>query len=225
MKVLYVILVSYASAGLAQAALVYAYRSKDGAEVPDQRRSSPLENRPGAPLARRAEHLRFDHAHLLRDVRPWRLPLLRSRGARLAVRPRGSDRRPDLRLRVLLHASLSIPRMEAPPRVSTPFTMQPGIQGTSTASCCTQSKPFSGSACSSGRWPSSAACTSTLWARSSRPTPRSTSSIMLGSTSRISHSRPWAFSRPKHDRHHHSMLSGNYASITPLPDIIFGTVE
>jgi len=29
----------------------------------------------------------------------------------------------------------------------------------------------------------------------------------------------------KHDRHHHSMLCGNYASITPLPDIIFGTVE
>lgn len=29
----------------------------------------------------------------------------------------------------------------------------------------------------------------------------------------------------KHDRHHHSMLSGNYASITPLPDIVFGTVE
>ncbi|MDH3625311.1 MAG: sterol desaturase family protein [Myxococcales bacterium] len=29
----------------------------------------------------------------------------------------------------------------------------------------------------------------------------------------------------KHDRHHHSMISGNYASITPLPDIIFGTVE
>jgi sterol desaturase/sphingolipid hydroxylase (fatty acid hydroxylase superfamily) len=29
----------------------------------------------------------------------------------------------------------------------------------------------------------------------------------------------------KHDRHHHSMLSGNYASITPLPDILFGTVE
>lgn len=28
-----------------------------------------------------------------------------------------------------------------------------------------------------------------------------------------------------HDRHHHSMLSGNYASITPLPDIIFGTAE
>lgn len=28
-----------------------------------------------------------------------------------------------------------------------------------------------------------------------------------------------------HDRHHHSMVSGNYASITPLPDIIFGTVE
>jgi sterol desaturase/sphingolipid hydroxylase (fatty acid hydroxylase superfamily) len=28
----------------------------------------------------------------------------------------------------------------------------------------------------------------------------------------------------KHDRHHHSMLSGNYASITPLPDIIFRTV-
>ena len=29
----------------------------------------------------------------------------------------------------------------------------------------------------------------------------------------------------KHDRHHHSMLSGNYASITPLPDFIFGTLE
>jgi len=29
----------------------------------------------------------------------------------------------------------------------------------------------------------------------------------------------------KHDRHHHSMLSGNYASITPLPDYIFGTLE
>jgi len=29
----------------------------------------------------------------------------------------------------------------------------------------------------------------------------------------------------KHDRHHHSMISGNYASITPLPDVIFGTVE
>ena len=28
----------------------------------------------------------------------------------------------------------------------------------------------------------------------------------------------------KHDRHHHSMLAGNYASITPLPDILFGTV-
>lgn len=28
-----------------------------------------------------------------------------------------------------------------------------------------------------------------------------------------------------HDRHHHSMRSGNYASITPLPDIIFRTVE
>ncbi len=29
----------------------------------------------------------------------------------------------------------------------------------------------------------------------------------------------------KHDRHHHSMISGNYASITPLPDIVFGTVD
>ena len=32
MKVLYVILVSYASAGLAQAALLYAYRSKSAQE-------------------------------------------------------------------------------------------------------------------------------------------------------------------------------------------------
>ena len=29
----------------------------------------------------------------------------------------------------------------------------------------------------------------------------------------------------KHDRHHHSMLTGNYASITPIPDMVFGTVE
>jgi len=29
----------------------------------------------------------------------------------------------------------------------------------------------------------------------------------------------------KHDKHHHSMLSGNYASITPLPDWLFGTAE
>jgi sterol desaturase/sphingolipid hydroxylase (fatty acid hydroxylase superfamily) len=29
----------------------------------------------------------------------------------------------------------------------------------------------------------------------------------------------------KHDRHHHSMLCGNYAAITPLPDMVFGTVE
>ena len=29
----------------------------------------------------------------------------------------------------------------------------------------------------------------------------------------------------KHDRHHHSMLSGNYASISPLPDYVFGTLE
>jgi sterol desaturase/sphingolipid hydroxylase (fatty acid hydroxylase superfamily) len=28
-----------------------------------------------------------------------------------------------------------------------------------------------------------------------------------------------------HDKHHHSMSSGNYASITPLPDLIFGTLE
>ncbi len=28
-----------------------------------------------------------------------------------------------------------------------------------------------------------------------------------------------------HDRHHHSMRHGNYASITPLPDMLFGTHE
>ncbi len=28
-----------------------------------------------------------------------------------------------------------------------------------------------------------------------------------------------------HDKHHHSMRAGNYASITPLPDLIFGTFE
>jgi sterol desaturase/sphingolipid hydroxylase (fatty acid hydroxylase superfamily) len=29
----------------------------------------------------------------------------------------------------------------------------------------------------------------------------------------------------KHDRHHQSMRAGNYASITPLPDLLFGTAE
>ena len=29
----------------------------------------------------------------------------------------------------------------------------------------------------------------------------------------------------KHDKHHHSMLSGNYAFLTSVPDSIFGTVE
>jgi sterol desaturase/sphingolipid hydroxylase (fatty acid hydroxylase superfamily) len=29
----------------------------------------------------------------------------------------------------------------------------------------------------------------------------------------------------KHDKHHHSMLSGNYAFLTAIPDSIFGTVE
>jgi sterol desaturase/sphingolipid hydroxylase (fatty acid hydroxylase superfamily) len=28
-----------------------------------------------------------------------------------------------------------------------------------------------------------------------------------------------------HDRHHHSMKHGNFAAITPLPDMVFGTVE
>jgi len=29
----------------------------------------------------------------------------------------------------------------------------------------------------------------------------------------------------KHDRHHDNMRAGNYASITPLPDLIFGTLQ
>ncbi|MBC7171741.1 MAG: sterol desaturase family protein [Polyangiaceae bacterium] len=29
----------------------------------------------------------------------------------------------------------------------------------------------------------------------------------------------------KHDKHHASMRAGNYASITPLPDLIFGTAD
>ncbi|MFW6052110.1 MAG: sterol desaturase family protein [Myxococcota bacterium] len=33
------------------------------------------------------------------------------------------------------------------------------------------------------------------------------------------------FMAKKHDRHHQSMRAGNYASITPLPDILFGTAE
>ena len=41
--------------------------------------------------------------------------------------------------------------------------------------------------------------------------------------------RPWlwplAYMAAKHDRHHKSMKAGNYASITPLPDWLFGTLE
>lgn len=29
----------------------------------------------------------------------------------------------------------------------------------------------------------------------------------------------------KHDKHHQTMRSGNYASITPIPDLLFGTAE
>lgn len=29
----------------------------------------------------------------------------------------------------------------------------------------------------------------------------------------------------KHDKHHHSMRSGNYAFLTPIPDMLFGTAE
>lgn len=37
--------------------------------------------------------------------------------------------------------------------------------------------------------------------------------------------RPIAFMVRKHARHHSSMRAGNYASITPLPDLLFGTHE
>jgi len=41
--------------------------------------------------------------------------------------------------------------------------------------------------------------------------------------------RPWlaplAYMAAKHDRHHKSMKAGNYASITPLPDWLFGTLQ
>lgn len=37
--------------------------------------------------------------------------------------------------------------------------------------------------------------------------------------------RPIAYLNRKHARHHASMRAGNYASISPLPDILFGTAE
>ena len=37
--------------------------------------------------------------------------------------------------------------------------------------------------------------------------------------------RPITFMVDKHARHHASMRAGNYASITPLPDILFGTSD
>ncbi|EDM81651.1 hypothetical protein PPSIR1_22079 [Plesiocystis pacifica SIR-1] len=37
--------------------------------------------------------------------------------------------------------------------------------------------------------------------------------------------RPFAYLARKHARHHASMRAGNYASISPLPDIVFGTAE
>ncbi len=36
---------------------------------------------------------------------------------------------------------------------------------------------------------------------------------------------PLGYMARKHDRHHKSMKAGNYASITPLPDWLFGTLE
>ncbi|MCB9663753.1 MAG: sterol desaturase family protein [Alphaproteobacteria bacterium] len=36
--------------------------------------------------------------------------------------------------------------------------------------------------------------------------------------------RPLASLTRKHDRHHHTMRSGNYSTLTPLPDLLFGTV-
>ncbi|PRQ01118.1 sterol desaturase family protein [Enhygromyxa salina] len=37
--------------------------------------------------------------------------------------------------------------------------------------------------------------------------------------------RPVAYMVRKHARHHSSMRAGNYASITPIPDLVFGTAE
>ncbi|NVB39926.1 sterol desaturase family protein [Pseudenhygromyxa sp. WMMC2535] len=37
--------------------------------------------------------------------------------------------------------------------------------------------------------------------------------------------RPFAYLNRKHARHHASMKAGNFASISPLPDILFGTAE
>jgi sterol desaturase/sphingolipid hydroxylase (fatty acid hydroxylase superfamily) len=37
--------------------------------------------------------------------------------------------------------------------------------------------------------------------------------------------RPFGFMARKHDRHHQHMKAGNFASITPIPDLLFGTYE
>ncbi|KIG18488.1 hypothetical protein DB30_00773 [Enhygromyxa salina] len=37
--------------------------------------------------------------------------------------------------------------------------------------------------------------------------------------------RPIAYMVRKHARHHSGMRAGNYASITPIPDLVFGTAE
>jgi sterol desaturase/sphingolipid hydroxylase (fatty acid hydroxylase superfamily) len=49
--------------------------------------------------------------------------------------------------------------------------------------------------------------------------------ILLHSGLRLPGLGPLNAMHEKHDRHHVSMKRGNYASITPLPDLLFGTAE
>ncbi len=161
MKVLFVILASYASAGLAIALLLYAYRSAKAQQylISDDPHRSTSDRELYWRVALNTtvsitlifsvmyglgNYLYYDHA-----------------APGLALPARGRDGHPDLRLRVLLHPPLSPFTSGRSSAVCTRFTTPPGIRESSTASCCIQWRPSSGSACSSGQWRSSVACTST----------------------------------------------------------------
>lgn len=49
--------------------------------------------------------------------------------------------------------------------------------------------------------------------------------VHCGLNSPIALFKPLSYMTRKHDRHHQSMRAGNFASITPLPDLLFGTAE
>ena len=224
MKVLYVILVSYASAGLAQAALMYAYRSNAAQKymISDDAHRSKTDRELYWRVALNitvsvtlifsvmfglGDYLYYDHA-----APAWRYALEAVTVVLIYDFGYYFMHRYPFHEWKLLRGVHSVHHAARNP-------------GRSTASCCTRWKPSSGSGCSLARWPWLAACTSTRLG--ALFTAYTALNILNHAGIDVPHFpfKTLGVLAAKHDRHHHSMLSGNYASITPLPDIIFGTVE